>query len=250
MQPRITQVPPTRYSSATNTRAPYCAAIRAARTPPEPAPMTRRSTSCSAICRAPAARQHRRSAARCGAGNDDRAPRGSSRQRLDFMPSLFHFGAHPVDYLLRQSVRPNLRISHALIENPRLFRKQLAAEGRFVKGERVLEFLLLESGGVKLGGVVQDFRSTRRVVRAQLGGDLIEVFAQHRIGLQENALGLLDNPGDDRLVERVAAFCRDQLLGGGERARRLFRARRSDGRSEKKRERDGVNHSGRLLSKH
>ena len=42
-QPRITQVPPTRSSSATATRAPLMAASRAARTPPDPAPMTKRS---------------------------------------------------------------------------------------------------------------------------------------------------------------------------------------------------------------
>src|SRR5437879_11730214 len=40
----MTQVPPTRYPSATNTRAPWPAAMRAARTPPDPAPMTKRST--------------------------------------------------------------------------------------------------------------------------------------------------------------------------------------------------------------
>ena len=42
-QPRITQVPPTRLSSATATFAPERAAMRAARTPPDPAPMTNRS---------------------------------------------------------------------------------------------------------------------------------------------------------------------------------------------------------------
>ena len=42
-QPRITQVPPMRLSSATATLAPDMAAIRAARTPPDPAPMTNRS---------------------------------------------------------------------------------------------------------------------------------------------------------------------------------------------------------------
>ena len=42
-QPRMTQVPPGRYSSATATRAPDRAASRAARTPPDPAPMTNRS---------------------------------------------------------------------------------------------------------------------------------------------------------------------------------------------------------------
>src|SRR3954466_15492391 len=48
-QPRITQVPPIRYSSATMTFAPWLAAMRAARTPPEPPPITNRSTSNSAI---------------------------------------------------------------------------------------------------------------------------------------------------------------------------------------------------------
>src|SRR3546814_4198290 len=38
----ITQVPPTLCSSATATRAPCAAATRAARTPPDPAPMTNR----------------------------------------------------------------------------------------------------------------------------------------------------------------------------------------------------------------
>src|SRR5258708_33217974 len=40
----MTQVPPNRYSSAIITRAPWPAAMRAARTPPDPAPMTKRST--------------------------------------------------------------------------------------------------------------------------------------------------------------------------------------------------------------
>ncbi len=43
MQPRITQVPPRRYSSASATRAPPIAAMRLALTPPEPPPMTKRS---------------------------------------------------------------------------------------------------------------------------------------------------------------------------------------------------------------
>jgi len=38
MQPRMTQVPPTRDSSVMATRAPALAAMRAALTPPEPAP--------------------------------------------------------------------------------------------------------------------------------------------------------------------------------------------------------------------
>src|SRR4029453_4636748 len=41
----MTQVPPTLCSSATATRAPCPEAMRAARTPPEPAPITNRSKS-------------------------------------------------------------------------------------------------------------------------------------------------------------------------------------------------------------
>ena len=44
--PRITHVPPTLLSSANMTEAPSSAAVRAARTPAEPPPMTNRSTSC------------------------------------------------------------------------------------------------------------------------------------------------------------------------------------------------------------
>src|ERR1019366_5235644 len=43
MQPRLTQVPPRAASSATATRTPRCPAMRAARTPPLPAPMMKRS---------------------------------------------------------------------------------------------------------------------------------------------------------------------------------------------------------------
>ena len=43
MQPALTQVPPKAPCSAMRTRAPSWAATRAARTPPEPAPMTNKS---------------------------------------------------------------------------------------------------------------------------------------------------------------------------------------------------------------
>src|SRR5213076_1232809 len=49
MQPTFTHVPPSWAASATTTLAPRCAARRAARTPPLPAPMTKRSMSVSAM---------------------------------------------------------------------------------------------------------------------------------------------------------------------------------------------------------
>ena len=42
-QPTLTQVPPQKRSSAMATRAPWPAAMRAQRTPPEPPPITNRS---------------------------------------------------------------------------------------------------------------------------------------------------------------------------------------------------------------
>src|SRR3982751_363136 len=51
MQPRLTHVPPRAASSATATRAPRCAAMRPARTPPLPAPMTNRSKAASRLMR-------------------------------------------------------------------------------------------------------------------------------------------------------------------------------------------------------
>src|SRR5690606_10817753 len=53
-QPRSTQVPPTWTCSATAALAPAFAARRAARTPPEPAPMTKRSYSYILLPFAPA----------------------------------------------------------------------------------------------------------------------------------------------------------------------------------------------------
>ena len=44
-QPTLTQVPPQNRCSATPTRAPCVAAMRAQRTPPEPPPITNRSKS-------------------------------------------------------------------------------------------------------------------------------------------------------------------------------------------------------------
>src|SRR5262249_23019698 len=118
MQPRLTEVPPTRDSSASMTRAPEPAAIRPAAPPPEPPPTTKRSTSCSAI--------------------------SSDPPHLDVVTSFFHFGAHFGDDLLRQVFGPSLRIFHALIQDGRLLHDQLAAERRLVEGQRVLELLLRE----------------------------------------------------------------------------------------------------------
>src|ERR1700709_2740254 len=107
-QPRITHVPPMRYSSATATFAPWPAAMRAARTPPEPPPMTNRSTSKSAIC----------------------SPKRSKLRSdflSDFLAAFFHLGAKLIVDGLGENLRPLVHIGHAELNCPRLRRKQLLA---------------------------------------------------------------------------------------------------------------------------
>src|SRR5262249_33009115 len=112
--------------------------------PPEPAPTTRRSTSCSAISSGPSC---------------ERAP------HLDVVTSFFHFGAHFGDDLLRQVFGPSLRIFHALIEDGGLLHDQLAAERGLVESAHVLELLLREPRGIELGNVVHELRAAGGVFR-------------------------------------------------------------------------------------
>src|SRR6516162_11546035 len=95
-QPRITQVPPMRYSSAIITRAPWPAAIRAARTPPEPPPMTKRSTSNSAMI------------------HSDLFQGFPVRYALsDFLATLAHLGAEGAHHGFREVLRPRVHEGHA-----------------------------------------------------------------------------------------------------------------------------------------
>src|SRR5437773_870723 len=107
--------------------------MRAARTPPAPAPTTNRSTSRSAMSR------HGISDHWAG----HRIVRFPA-PRLDLVPPLLHFRPHLGDDLLRQLVSPGLGVFHALIEQVGLLRQELAAERRLVEGECVLELLLRE----------------------------------------------------------------------------------------------------------
>src|SRR6202035_3216002 len=121
-QPRMTQVPPRRYSSASMTRAPCCAAMRAARTPPEPPPMTNRSTSKSDM--------------------------------LHIVSALLHFGAHAVHDIDRQIVRPRGGATHRVFDSLRLFDDHLLADRRLVERQNLLQLGLGEMGGIGTRGGV------------------------------------------------------------------------------------------------
>src|SRR5215510_531428 len=119
MQPRMTQVPPTRYSSAIITLAPWPAAIRAARTPPDPAPITNRSTSWLAMVSASLRGRgtcHLGAQARFGAqvrsaGAREGVPRPAAamparRAASQVVTLLLHLGPEAVHHVLRHGPRP------------------------------------------------------------------------------------------------------------------------------------------------
>src|SRR6476659_7788045 len=116
-QPRITQVPPMRYSSAIITRAPWPAAIRAARTPPEPPPITNRSTSNSAIS------VPDRSLFLTRFLHANRHPL-RLKTRSDFLAALAHLGAEFAVDRFGETRCPLIHIGHAELDCPRLRRQQ------------------------------------------------------------------------------------------------------------------------------
>src|SRR5581483_10260041 len=111
----MTQVPPTRCSSAIITLAPCSAATRAARTPPEPAPITNKST--SSLIPSP----------------------GASAVRLEIVALLLHLRAHAVHHLFGELIGPLLDPAEAVVENPGFLLDDLPSERGAVEGERVLE---------------------------------------------------------------------------------------------------------------
>src|SRR5262245_10851431 len=146
-QPRMTQVPPTRYSSAIITRAPWPAAMRAARTPPEPAPITRRSTSCAAIT-TPALAV------------------GRAARHVDAVSQivtlLLHLGLEPRHDLLADLSRPGFRARQALVDHDRLLGGEFLADGRLVEREHVLELRLGEFRRVQARNLIDDLVAPRR----------------------------------------------------------------------------------------
>src|SRR3954451_7546809 len=97
--------------------------MRAARTPPEPPPMTKRSVSKSAM---------------------------TGVLRLEIVAFLLHLGAKAVHHILTDALTPLLNIVEGFVEHLWLDRNHLFAEGRFVERQHVFEFLLAESIGVEL----------------------------------------------------------------------------------------------------
>src|SRR5262249_47172565 len=153
--------------------------MRAARTPPEPAPITNKSTSGIPIV--------------------------FLVSSLDLFSSPSHLGAELGNDLVCELVRPLVHIARALIEDHRLLRDDFAADRRLVERQYVLELLLGELRGVKAGAIVDELGGSRRELGLQLGGHFVEIFRQHWIGLQEERARPVDDAGNDRLVDGGSA---------------------------------------------
>src|ERR1700692_185076 len=193
----MTQVPPRRYSSATITRAPCSAAMRAARTPPEPPPMTKRSTSRSAM--------------------------------LHIVSALLHLGAHLGHDILGKIVRPSAGKDHALIEYFRLLDESLFAERRLIIRQQILQFLLGKMGGVNAGALIHQLVDPWIELLLHVGRDFGKILCPHEVGLQKYILGLLHHAAHDRLEYLLDILDFDDLLGQRHRCGRRL-PRRSLGR--------------------
>src|SRR3954454_21068292 len=108
--------------------------MRAARTPPEPPPITKRSTSYSAMAAPPLFRQ----------------------PPSDRLVALLHLVAEFLVHGARKLQRPLVHIAHAKLDRPRLGHQQLLSQRGLVEGHEILQLLLGEFVGIDLRHAVAD----------------------------------------------------------------------------------------------
>src|SRR5258706_7146176 len=205
-QPRITQVPPIRYSSASMTRAPWPAAIRAARTPPEPPPMTNRSTSNSAI-------QAPLKAGVCGSY---------------LLAAFAHLGPEFAIDDFAKLLCPLVHKGHAELNCPRLGGEQFLPQWRFVERDQVFQFLLGELVGVDRRHPLADFLFAASKLLRDDGGYFVEVLLIVEVALHQLIPGLLDDVGDRAGIHCARVLHRKDFPCRRHRRRRsLFERTRS-----------------------
>src|ERR1700758_1177589 len=105
------------------TLAPCSAATRAARTPPDPPPITKRSTSCSAISHV--------------------------------VSALLHLGAHFTHDLLGKVIRPLAGHRHAFVRGFRFFGNDLLAEWRLIERQKLFQLCFGEMARIDARRIIQ-----------------------------------------------------------------------------------------------
>src|SRR5689334_3344227 len=144
--------------------------MRAARTPPEPPPITNRSTSKSAI---------------------SSSTRSLSLSPLDLLAALAHLGAELSGDKIGEFRRPLVHRHHAHLDGLRLGRKQLRSERRLVEGDEILDLLVGELVAVGLRHLLADLLLLAGEGLRDDHRDLVEVLLVVEIGLEQRLLGLL-----------------------------------------------------------
>src|SRR6266478_3016915 len=222
-QPRITQVPPIRYSSASMTRAPWPAAMRAARTPPEPPPMTNRSTSNSAMVTLPGFYFLTRFL------HANRHPlRSKTLWKSYLLAALAHLGAEFTVDGFGKNLRPLVHKGHAELNCPRLGGEQFLPQRRFVERDQVLQFLLGELVGIDRRHPLADFLLAASKLLRDDDGYFVEVLLIVEVALHQLILGLLDDVGDHAGVHCAGVLHRQDFPCRRHRRRRtLFELTRS-----------------------
>src|SRR5713101_5951024 len=202
------------------TRAPWLAAIRAARTPPEPPPMTNRSTSNSAMVTLP------------GLYFDAFSSREPASTSLEnalesyLLAAFAHFGAEFTVDGFAKNLRPLIHIGHAELNCPWLGGEQFLAERRLVERDQVLQLLFGELVGVDLRHPLADFLLAAGKLLGDDDGNLVEILLVVEVALHQLIPGLLNDVGDGAGVHGAGVFHRQNFLCRGDRRRRSLLERR------------------------
>src|SRR6266849_9415595 len=203
------------------TRAPWPAAIRAARTPPEPPPMTNRSTSNSAMVTLPGFYFLTRFL------RANRYPIRSKTLWKSYLLAAFaHLGAEFAIDGFGKDLRPLIHIGHAELNCPWLGGEQFLAERRFVERDQVLQFLFGKLVGIDLRHSLPDIGLTARKLLGDDDGNLIEILLIVEVALHQLIPGLLNDVGDRAGVHGAGVFHGQNLLCRGDRCRRSLLERR------------------------
>src|ERR1700730_13819868 len=170
--------------------------MRAARTPPEPPPMTNRSTSNSVISTPNISPPGSKNLLLTRFLDANRDPLRSKTLSSDLLAAFAHLGAELGVDDFGETLRPLVHIGHRKLNCLGLGGPKFLAERRFVEGHEVLQFLLGKLAGIDLRHALADLLLAAGEALGDNDGDLVEVFLIVQISLQQRILGMRDDVGN------------------------------------------------------